>query len=734
MATRFDLERLLDEAAKDVKLREKDECTGYKPQPELLRLLGKEGIQLLSVRNPKFPWASWFCQTCDFHLGNLSKVQEHLKAARHLQLGKSRILTTTLRLLPRPSPLHLGGIQVMLEKLNREQGMNKDCLDARKNVARQVEELLAAQLPGCTVTIYGSSLSGFGLRSSSLDLKLGLPPDCSPCNGMATAAKTLRGELSEVFEDFHGQVPAITFSAAGLSCKLSHVLQSSVDTSLLLKDYLHLDSRVQLLGVGLRCWAREVKVESCEEGGGGLPSHALSLLLVSFLQKQAVLPIIHAWLESGVKLYSSPQEMLQAWKTGNEVSAAELWVELFRWLALGLRGEGVISICGEDEKTDFKGKRLTIEDPFASKKNLCSNMSQAALDHLADCFKASYLYFGSLQTSLGPILDVLVPNNEPKDDCAEFDTTNVPVVEVSKPLDDSLEAWLAHRGTSLTLAQAVMAEQLVSSDMVAFTMDGAKLSLGHPPGPQCTVCSSSAHPTSICPEDQRLQLVPLPQLKAHYRNMMEAMLGDIVLAYHPDQEELLAREMFVNELTAFITQLWPDARLKLFGSSCNGFSFRDSDLDISVTFEGVDTSEQLDCASLVEKLSSHLMKMRGVTKVLPITAAKVPIVKLFHGNFNIEADISLYNVLASENSAMLALYADIDERFKVLGYLVKLFAKCCDLCDASKGSLSSYAYLLMMIYYLQQVVSISILTVESHPQSDFHKIHHNLEFQLFRFF
>ena len=97
--------------------------------------------------------------------------------------------------------------------------------------------------------------------------------------------------------------------------------------------------------------------------------------------------------------------------------------------------------------------------------------------------------------------------------------------------------------------------------------------------------------------------------------------------------------------------------------------------------------------------------MQGVTKVLPITATKVPIVKMFHGKFNIDADISLYNVLASENSAMLALYADIDERFKVLGYLVKLFAKCCDLCDASKGSLSSYAYLLMMLYYLQQVLS-----------------------------
>ena len=527
----------------------------------------------------------------------------------------------------------------------------------------------------------------------------------------------------------------ITFSAAGLFCKLSFVLQSSVDTSLLLKDYLHLDSRVQLLGVALRCWARQVKVETGEEGGGGLPSHALSLLLVNFLQKQAVLPIIHT---AGVKLYSSPHEMLQAWKTGNKVSAAGLWVELFRWLALGLRGEGVISICGEEEKTDFKGKRLTIEDPFASKKNLCSNMSQAALDHLADCFKASYLYFGSLQTSLGPIIEVLVPKNEPKEveDYAEFETTTeVLVVEVSKPVDDSLEAWLAHRGTSLTLEEAAMAEQLVSgkrynqrqkfswqvsSDQVAFSMDGAKLSLGHPPGPRCTVCSSSAHPTrcyfvffvtllqflfSICPEDQRLELVALPRLEANYRNMMEAMLGDIVFAYHPEQLELMAREMFVKELTAFITQLWPDARLKLFGSSCNGFPFRDSDLDISVTFEGVETNEQLDCSSLVEELSGHLLKMRGVTKVLPITAAKVPIVKLFHGKFNIEADISLYNVLASENSAMLALYADIDERFKVLGYLVKLFAKCCDLCDASKGSLSSYAYLLMMLYYLQQVLS-----------------------------
>ena len=94
----------------------------------------------------------------------------------------------------------------MLEKVNKEHGLDKDNLTAREDVAIRVEKLLATQLPGCNVTFFGSSLSGFGLRSSSVDLKLGLPPECSPNKGMVTAAKTLRETFSEVFEDFHGQV------------------------------------------------------------------------------------------------------------------------------------------------------------------------------------------------------------------------------------------------------------------------------------------------------------------------------------------------------------------------------------------------------------------------------------------------------------------------------------------------------------------------------------------------
>ena len=39
---------------------------------------------------------------------------------------------------------------------------------------------------------------------------------------------------------------------------------------------------------------------------------------------------------------------------------------------------------------------------------------------------------------------------------------------------------------------------------------------------------------------------------------------------------------------------------------------------------------------------------------------------------------------------------------KILGCLMKQFAKTHGICDASRGYLSSYAYILLVIFYLQQ--------------------------------
>uniref|UniRef100_A0A671UX61 Terminal uridylyl transferase 4 n=1 Tax=Sparus aurata TaxID=8175 RepID=A0A671UX61_SPAAU len=144
------------------------------------------------------------------------------------------------------------------------------------------------------------------------------------------------------------------------------------------------------------------------------------------------------------------------------------------------------------------------------------------------------------------------------------------------------------------------------------------------------------------------------------------------------------------------------AQLCLFGSSKNGFGFRDSDLDICMTLEGHETAERLNCKEIIEGLAKVLKKHTGLRNILPITTAKVPIVKFEHRQSGLEGDISLYNTLAQHNTRMLATYAALDPRVQFLGYTMKVFAKRCDIGDASRGSLSSYAYILMVLYFLQQ--------------------------------
>ena len=78
------------------------------------------------------------------------------------------------------------------------------------------------------------------------------------------------------------------------------------------------------------------------------------------------------------------------------------------------------------------------------------------------------------------------------------------------------------------------------------------------------------------------------------------------------------------------------------------------------------------------------------------TSAKVPIVKFRHRASMLDGDISLNNTLALKNTNLLRSYAQIDERTRILGHMVKYFAKVCGIGDASCGSLSSYAYIIMV--------------------------------------
>uniref|UniRef100_A0A8C2ZYU8 CCHC-type domain-containing protein n=1 Tax=Cyclopterus lumpus TaxID=8103 RepID=A0A8C2ZYU8_CYCLU len=217
----------------------------------------------------------------------------------------------------------------------------------------------------------------------------------------------------------------------------------------------------------------------------------------------------------------------------------------------------------------------------------------------------------------------------------------------------------------------------------------------------CSLCKRDGHLKKDCPEDfKKVQLEPLPPITQEFLCVLDKVCEQCYTDFAPDELEVGVREHILQDLETFVRRQFAGARLQLFGSSKNGFGFRQSDLDICMVLEGQDSIEDVDC--IIESLARTLRKHQGLKNILPITTAKVPIVKFYHVRTGLEGDISLYNTLALHNTHLLALYAAIDRRVKILCYVMKVFAKICDIGDASRGSLSSYAYTLMVLFFLQQ--------------------------------
>uniref|UniRef100_A0A8C6YE03 RNA uridylyltransferase n=1 Tax=Naja naja TaxID=35670 RepID=A0A8C6YE03_NAJNA len=226
---------------------------------------------------------------------------------------------------------------------------------------------------------------------------------------------------------------------------------------------------------------------------------------------------------------------------------------------------------------------------------------------------------------------------------------------------------------------------------------------GKTPTVVCSLCKREGHLKRDCPEDfKKIELDPLPPLTSKFSSILDQVCIQCYKDFAPNVIEDQAREYIRQNLESFIRQEFPGTKLNLFGSSKNGFGFKQSDLDICMTIDGLETAEGLDCIRIIKKLARVLKKHSGLRNILPITTAKVPIVKFFHIRSGLEVDISLYNTLALHNTRLLSCYATIDPRVKYLCYTMKVFTKMCNIGDASRGSLSSYAYTLMVLYFLQQ--------------------------------
>uniref|UniRef100_A0A2I3RZY7 Terminal uridylyl transferase 4 n=1 Tax=Pan troglodytes TaxID=9598 RepID=A0A2I3RZY7_PANTR len=332
----------------------------------------------------------------------------------------------------------------------------------------------------------------------------------------------------------------------------------------------------------------------------------------------------------------------------------------------------------------------------------------------------------SKSSELEPKLDKKQDDLAPSETCLKKELSQCNCIDLSKSPDpdkstgtdcrSNLETESSHQSvctdtsaTSCNCKATEDASDLNDDDSLPtqelyYVFDKFILTSGKPPTIVCSICKKDGHSKNDCPEDfRKIDLKPLPPMTNRFREILDLVCKRCFDELSPPCSEQHNREQILIGLEKFIQKEYDEkARLCLFGSSKNGFGFRDSDLDICMTLEGHENAEKLNCKEIIENLAKILKRHPGLRNILPITTAKVPIVKFEHRRSGLEGDISLYNTLAQHNTRMLATYAAIDPRVQYLGYTMKVFAKRCDIGDASRGSLSSYAYILMVLYFLQQ--------------------------------
>lgn len=165
----------------------------------------------------------------------------------------------------------------------------------------------------------------------------------------------------------------------------------------------------------------------------------------------------------------------------------------------------------------------------------------------------------------------------------------------------------------------------------------------------------------------------------------------------PAEEEKAKQTQLLTLLENLVCKEWPTARVYLYGSCANSFGVSKSDIDVCLAIDDQDINKSEMLLKLADILQSD-----NLQNVQALTRARVPIVKLMDPVTGISCDICINNVLAVVNTKLLRDYAEVDIRLRQLAFLVKHWAKCRGVNETYQGTLSSYAYVLMCIHFLQQ--------------------------------
>lgn len=185
------------------------------------------------------------------------------------------------------------------------------------------------------------------------------------------------------------------------------------------------------------------------------------------------------------------------------------------------------------------------------------------------------------------------------------------------------------------------------------------------------------------------------------KDKLSQQILDLFQACQQQVTDLKKKDVCRAELQREIQQIFPQSRLYLVGSSLNGFGTRSSDADLCLVIKEEPMNQKTEARHILSLLQKHFYTRLSYIERPQLIRAKVPIVKFRDKVSGVEFDLNVNNVVGIRNTFLLRTYAQIESRVRPLVLVVKRWASHHGINDASRGTLSSYSLVLMVLHYLQ---------------------------------
>jgi DNA polymerase sigma len=198
-------------------------------------------------------------------------------------------------------------------------------------------------------------------------------------------------------------------------------------------------------------------------------------------------------------------------------------------------------------------------------------------------------------------------------------------------------------------------------------------------------------------------------------NSLSGAMGQLYQDEYMVEDRIMKqREMVRSHVESIVAQCnaFPSGtRVVVFGSAANGFGSPSSDLDMCLQLpqgKSIVSGDDPTGASAMGRLAEHFdraglqnVDTARLTARIPIIMSKCPRPLAQEGEDPLmECDLSMQNPLACLNTSLLLTYSQIHPVTRVLGAIVKRWAKARDINSPSQGTLSSYGYTIMLLHFL----------------------------------